>query len=197
VTVTYADTLTVEQAVSLFPEIDASKITRADRLLDLDVGGLGCFPDQSFDFVIISHVLEHLANPIRVVGDVFRVLRPGGRAVIAVPDMRFTFDKTRKLTPFAHLLRDYRDGVTANSDDHYLDFLGGVAPEILAGPPENIPIHVARVRARREHCHVWNSETFRDFLVRSVELSGVAARPLYESGGDQNSWEYFGVCERA
>ncbi len=155
-----------------------------------------CFPEKSFDFVIISHVLEHLANPIRVVGEVFRVLRTGGRAIIAVPDMRFTFDQSRKITPFEHLMDDYRSAVTENSDEHYLDFLGGVAPEILSSPPEDIAHHVARVRARREHCHVWNSESFRDFLSRSIQICGYSARPLYESGGDSNAYEYFSVWER-
>jgi len=194
--VTYVDTLTVDQAARLFPEIDAARITKADHILDLDVDGLGCFPDRSFDFVVISHVLEHVANPVRIVGEVFRVLRPGGRAIIAVPDMRFNFDRTRPLTPFAHLLEDYRNAVTENSDEHYLDFLKAVAPQLLAGTPAEIARDLALVRARREHSHVWNSESFRDFLVRSIELCGIAARPLLESSGDNNAWEYFAVWER-
>jgi len=167
-----------------------------DGCIDLDREGLGCFPDGSFEFVIISHVLEHLANPIKALGEVIRVLRPGGRAIIAVPDMRFSFDKTRGLTPFAHLLEDYKNGVTESSDDHYLDFLRGVAPELLSRSPEVIAHHVARVRGRREHCHVWNSETFREFLSRSGPLCGYAARPIYESAGDQNNFEYFAILER-
>jgi SAM-dependent methyltransferase len=194
--VTYVDTLTVEQATRLFPEIDASRITRADRILDLDVDGLSCFPDRSVDFVIISHVFEHLANPIRVVGEVFRVLRPGGIAIIAVPDKRYTFDRARSLTPLEHLIEDYRAGVTESSDEHYMDFLRGTAPEIIAGPPEHLPHHVGRARARREHSHVWTSDTFREFLLRSVEICGTPALPVYESGGEQNAFEYFGVWKR-
>ncbi len=194
--ITYVDTLTVEQAVALFPEIDAAKITKADRILDLDREGLACFPDRSFDFVIISHVLEHLANPIKAVGEVFRVLRTGGRAIIAIPDMRYTFDKSRSLTSFAHLFEDYKNKVPESSDEHYLDFLRGVAPELLSLSPEDVAHHVARVRGRREHCHVWNSDTFREFLRRSGPLCGYAVRPIYESAGDQNNFEYFSIWER-
>lgn len=107
-----------------------------------------------------------------------------------------TWDIPRNLTPFDHLLADYRNAVTENSDDHYLDFLGGVAPAILTERPESVAHHVARARARREHCHVWDSESFRDFLVRSIELGPCQALPLYESGSDQNQFEYFGVWER-
>ena len=196
VKMTYVDTLTVEQATALFPEIDAAKITKADRILDLDREGLSAFPDESFDFVIISHVLEHLANPLKAVGEVFRVVRIGGHAVVAIPDMRFTFDKNRALTPFAHLFEDFKNQVTESSDEHYLDFLRGVAPEVLTGPPESVAHHVARVRGRREHAHVWNSETFREFLSWAGPLCGYAAKPVFESNGDQNGFEYFSVWQR-
>ena len=51
------------------------------------------------------------------------------------------------------------------------------------------------MRGRREHCHVWDSASFRDFLVRSIRIAGSPARPVYESAGDQNEFEYFGVWE--
>lgn len=44
------------------------------------------YPDAFFDQVIIWHVLEHLADPRETVEEVHRVLRPGGRVVVAVPN---------------------------------------------------------------------------------------------------------------
>jgi len=43
-------------------------------------------PDGSFDVVIASQVLEHIVRRNRFLGEVARVLRPGGRAFIFVPD---------------------------------------------------------------------------------------------------------------
>ncbi len=43
------------------------------------------FPDGSFDTVVMFHVLEHTEDPDTVLGEVSRVLRPGGRALLAVP----------------------------------------------------------------------------------------------------------------
>jgi SAM-dependent methyltransferase len=43
------------------------------------------FPDQHFDLVMSNQVLEHVTNPERVVADVFRLLRPGGRFIAAFP----------------------------------------------------------------------------------------------------------------
>jgi ubiquinone/menaquinone biosynthesis C-methylase UbiE len=43
-------------------------------------------PDASFDIVIASQVLEHIIRRRRFVREIERVLRPGGRALIFVPD---------------------------------------------------------------------------------------------------------------
>jgi SAM-dependent methyltransferase len=43
-------------------------------------------PDAAFDVVIASQVLEHLVRRGRFLREVRRVLRPGGRALVFVPD---------------------------------------------------------------------------------------------------------------
>ena len=44
------------------------------------------FPDNCFDVVTANMVLEHLAEPGRVLAEVARVLRPGGRFVFVTPN---------------------------------------------------------------------------------------------------------------
>ena len=43
------------------------------------------FASESFDALVLSEVLEHLEDVHRALGEVHRVLRPGGRAVASVP----------------------------------------------------------------------------------------------------------------
>lgn len=44
------------------------------------------FPDASFDVVIASQILEHVIRRTAFVKEIFRVLKPGGEALIFVPD---------------------------------------------------------------------------------------------------------------
>ena len=42
------------------------------------------FDDSTIDLVWCERVLQHLADPQSAINDIARVLRPGGRAVLAV-----------------------------------------------------------------------------------------------------------------
>jgi ubiquinone/menaquinone biosynthesis C-methylase UbiE len=46
------------------------------------------FAEESFDRVRADRVLQHLPNPKQVLAEMWRVLRPGGRAVLVEPDWK-------------------------------------------------------------------------------------------------------------
>jgi SAM-dependent methyltransferase len=46
------------------------------------------YPDDWFDFVVLSHVLEHLRNPVEVFGELLRILKPGGILYFESPSER-------------------------------------------------------------------------------------------------------------
>lgn len=47
------------------------------------------FPDGAFDLVVCTQVLEHTDQPWRAVGEIRRVLKPGGHAVLSAPHVWF------------------------------------------------------------------------------------------------------------
>lgn len=51
------------------------------------VGDLSGFEADSFDVVMMWHSLEHLAYPVDTLREVHRILRPGGVAVVEVPNL--------------------------------------------------------------------------------------------------------------
>jgi 2-polyprenyl-3-methyl-5-hydroxy-6-metoxy-1,4-benzoquinol methylase len=67
-------------------EVDSLAVQRArDELgLDVSLGTLEAagFPDQSFDVVTHTHVMEHVYEPLALLRECTRVLKPGGRLVL-------------------------------------------------------------------------------------------------------------------
>ena len=51
------------------------------------------FKDNSFDFIICNHVLEHIPDDIKAMQELYRVLAPAGTAVVQVP-----YDAKREIT---------------------------------------------------------------------------------------------------
>ncbi len=50
-----------------------------------DVTDMKLYEDNRFDFLICSHVLEHIPDDVKAMHELFRVLKPGGKGIIMVP----------------------------------------------------------------------------------------------------------------
>ena len=58
------------------------------------------FPSNYFDCVICYHVLEHIPDDQKAMEEIFRVLKPGGWAILQVPILRDkTFEDPSVTTP--------------------------------------------------------------------------------------------------
>jgi SAM-dependent methyltransferase len=52
------------------------------------------FPDNSFDITFCNHVMEHVKDDIKAMSEVYRVLKPGGFAIIQIPEFHPMPEKT-------------------------------------------------------------------------------------------------------
>lgn len=43
------------------------------------------FKDHSFDFILCNHVLEHIPDDTKAMQEIYRVLKPGGTAILQIP----------------------------------------------------------------------------------------------------------------
>lgn len=70
-------------------------------------------PDESEDFILSSHVLEHCPDLIRTLLEWFRIVKRGGYIFMIVPH-RFAApsDRERPLTEWSHILADFQRGIT-------------------------------------------------------------------------------------
>lgn len=62
---------------------------------------------ETYDCVLASHVIEHIANPLQALSEWIRVLKEMGVLVLIVPHKDGTFDHRRSVTPLDHLIEDY------------------------------------------------------------------------------------------
>lgn len=86
-------------------------------------------PDNSADFVLHSHVWEHLPHPLTALDEWVRLVRPGGYIFAIVPKRDAAPpDRSRSITTMAELQRYYRKRGTAlpervgSSQGHYTVF---------------------------------------------------------------------------
>ena len=77
------------------------------------------FEDNSLDYVITSHVMEHFYDTIGVMKEWVRVVRPGGYIVTIFPHKERTFDKDRPRTTLAELIERHKEGVIIAPDKHH------------------------------------------------------------------------------
>jgi SAM-dependent methyltransferase len=126
--------------------------------------------DGAYDFVLSSHMLEHSANPIRVLKEWNRILTPGGHLLLVLPDGRRTFDHARPLTRIDHLREDFLRG-TEESDMTHIE--ESVALHDLSMTPEYRDDNHLRnefqdnLRNRRMHHHVFDLDLARQAVTEA------------------------------
>ena len=78
------DLLGVESMIAAI--VVAGEATAPDGSVALRADALALpFPDNSFDRVIASEILEHIGQDEAAIAEIFRVVRPGGLVAVSVP----------------------------------------------------------------------------------------------------------------
>jgi hypothetical protein len=83
-----------------------------------DATDLRLISDFSYECVIASHCLEHVANPLLALAQWKRVLNKSGLLLLVLPHKDGTFDWRRPSTPLSHMIEDYDRGVGEDDLTH-------------------------------------------------------------------------------
>lgn len=181
-------------------------VWRGEPLPDL-VGG------RTYDWVIASHVLEHVPDLVGFLQGCDTVLRPHGVLSLVVPDKRYCFDHFRPLTTTgqvldAHLARRTRPSPGAVFDDvaNAVDRAGDIGWH--AGDARPLSLHndagaaarawaAARDSDTYDDVHVWTfvPESFRLILddLRALDLVNLTIARAHPTEG----FEFFASLTRA
>lgn len=65
--------------------LDIDKNSNANYIADLCQNNSSVIPENFFDIVVCTEVLEHTLNPFEAVKEIYRILKPNGIACISVP----------------------------------------------------------------------------------------------------------------
>jgi 2-polyprenyl-3-methyl-5-hydroxy-6-metoxy-1,4-benzoquinol methylase len=127
-------------------------------------------PGAPFDWIVASHVIEHVPDVVGWLAELARIAADDAALVLAIPDLRFTFDSHRPPTTVgqmleAHERRDTRP-TTRSVYDHFTTVVGANNVAVWRGAT---PTYADRVHSREEaaglvararsgeyiDCHVW------------------------------------------
>ena len=107
----YGEAEVVSTRSTVAAMVEAGEIP-ADRFGGALRGDATClpFPDDSFDVVITSEVLEHIQDDVAAIAEMYRVLKPGGIFAVTVPswlpeviNWRLSSDYHAPASPGGHL----------------------------------------------------------------------------------------------
>ena len=121
----------------------------------------------SLDFIIASHLLEHLPFPLKALRNWHDALRPGGALLLRVPDKRFTFDVRRSTTPLEHLVEEHEHPERFDRRSHFADWTANVVGLPAGSPQFTQTLQQLLDSDYSIHYHVWTSED----LLRVVDYT--------------------------
>lgn len=166
-TAKYVDYIPVDELRRQYPElkklnlVDVSLVDNAEKLTKVK--------NNSVDFIIANHFLEHCQDPIGTVVTFFSKLRGNGILYMAVPDKRYTFDMNRKITTYKHLEDEHKSFPAKK-------FLRAHCQEIATETEgaKNIKKIKERVKYLIDsnysiHYHVWTQKELVEFFYKTAE----------------------------
>jgi SAM-dependent methyltransferase len=190
-------------------EIDEGNTFRFDhrkppgRQFILEATQLSGIGDESYDFVLSSHAIEHIANPLKAIREWKRVLRLGGTMVLVIPHRDLTFDRRRPVTTLTHMIHDYHADVGEDDMGHMEEILSlhDFGLEAQADPVEFRASLMNNASDRMVHHHVFNANAVAA-MVDFVGLQILAMEASYSlhnlavcrkpAGGSADNRAFFG-----
>jgi SAM-dependent methyltransferase len=134
-----------------------------------DLTGIG---SETYDFILSSHVLEHIANPLKALFEWKRVLKNGGVLLLVIPHKQCTFDHRRPVTDLDHLIKDYENKVDEHDMSHLKEIieLHDLSMDPEAGTFEKFILRAKdNFKNRCLHHHVFITEE----IIRVIDYIGL------------------------
>lgn len=100
-------TLNIDYTDDLNTDFKIAEKKASGQVMKVDLVALGDdlpFKNNTLDFVVSSHVIEHFYDPVKTIQEWLRVVKPGGYVYMIVPHKERTFDKDSPRTALAEII---------------------------------------------------------------------------------------------
>ncbi len=144
----------------------------------LEATDLSPIANETYDFLLSSHMIEHTANPIKALKEWRRVIKEGGHLILVIPHKDGTFDHNRPITTLDHLIQDYENDITEKDLTHMDEILDlhDLSMDLEAGTHQEFSERSKNNYENRcFHHHVFNSSLVIELIdhlkckIRAVE----------------------------
>lgn len=123
--------------------------------------------DSSYDFVISSNCLEHIANPLKALLEWKRILSNNGVILLVLPNKKNNFDHRRNITTFEHIHLDYIQDTSESDLTHLSEILTlhDLTRDISAGDMQQFKRRsLENFNNRAIHHHVYDLDLLAKLL---------------------------------
>ena len=190
--VRYVDRMPVEQLRLQYPELNNEHFVHIDLIDDGQV--LATIPDESLDFIIANHMIEHCDNPLGALETWLSKLRHGGIVFMAVPDQRKGWDERREVTSLEHILQDYRSTAVERKARNYEHFKSWT--ELVGNIHDEAHVRWLIDIDYSIHFHVFTFESFRSLLDYASREMRLPFRVVDAVEPSDCSWESVFVLQK-
>jgi SAM-dependent methyltransferase len=116
-------------------DISPKKASHREDITEISTG------DEYFDFAIAIHVLEHIIDDVKALSELYRVLKPGGVAFLAVPLRKTAYENYEIVSEEGRLEHfGQRDHVRFYSLELFCERIRSVGFEITLSNPNSFPM---------------------------------------------------------
>lgn len=172
--VKYVDSIDRDEILTTFVYLTDSQkaaIVDVDYYDDGETLESGFIDDESLDFIIANHFMEHCANPIKTILNHLKKLKNGGALFYAIPEKNRTNDAARENTTVLHLLDEFEGRTDPYDISHYLDL---VKHTDVSASEQEIHTKAQQLKSSKSniHYHAWEAHTFIEFISVVQAISG-------------------------
>lgn len=131
------------------------------QVFERDAVDLATIPTDTYEFLLSSHNLEHIANPLKALQEWIRIVKPGGYIIMVLPNKIHCFDHRRPYTTFETILDKYNRNVGEDNLESLAEILQlhDLSKDVAAGNHQQFTLRsLDNFKNRCLHHHVFNHE---------------------------------------